>query len=197
MNFLAHIYLSGNNEQVKIGNFIADSVKGNSYLSYPGLVQKGIILHRAIDFYTDTHPVVKKSTHRLFKKYSHYSTVIVDILYDHFLAANWEVYSDIPLDIYVDAFYGLLNKNLDLLPEKVQAFLPFMIRDNWLLNYSSIEGIEKILYQMNVRTKGKSNMQQAVKELQEYYSDFGKEFKLFFKDLIVFSKSKLSDLDKQ
>ena len=76
MNFLAHIFLSGKDENLTIGNFIADSVKGKKYLKYPAGIQKGIILHRAIDSYTDTHPVVRKSTSRLFKTYSHYLSLI-------------------------------------------------------------------------------------------------------------------------
>ncbi|MDT0677426.1 acyl carrier protein phosphodiesterase [Autumnicola musiva] len=196
MNFLAHVYLSGNDEQLKIGNFIADSVKGKRYLQFPVAVQKGIILHRAIDFYTDTHPVVKKSTHRLFKKYGHYNSVIVDILYDHFLAANWNSYSSVELEIYIGEFYKLLQKNFELLPERVQNFLPYMIRDNWLLNYSSIEGIGKILYQMDSRTKGKSKMHLAVDELKTYYSEFGEEFYYFFGDLKKYSNQKLLELKK-
>ena len=97
MNFLAHIYLSGDNEELKIGNFIADSVKGKQYLEYPPGIIDGIVLHRAIDTFTDTHPIVSRSVERLFERYGHYSRVIVDILYDHFLAANWKDYSDIPL----------------------------------------------------------------------------------------------------
>jgi len=100
MNFLAHIYLSGDNEQVKIGNFMADSIKGKKYLKYPGDLQKGIILHRAIDYYTDTHPVFKQSTQKLFPEYGHYSGIIVDIFYDHFLASNWKKYSEVPLKEY-------------------------------------------------------------------------------------------------
>lgn len=96
MNYLAHIYLSGEDDQLKIGNFIADSVKGRKFIGFPHQVKNGIILHRAIDTYTDSHPVVKKSVHRLFPVYSHYSAVIVDILYDHFLAANWHEYSKTP-----------------------------------------------------------------------------------------------------
>lgn len=194
MNFLAHIYLSGDDDHLKIGNFIADSVKGKVFTKYPEGVQKGIILHRAIDTYTDTHPIVRKSSHRLFETYSHYNTVIVDILYDHFLAANWQNYSDIPLDKFVDDFYDLLKDNFAILPRRVQNFLPYMIKDNWLLNYATIEGIEKILFQMNIRTGNKSNMHLAVKELNLYYDEFGKEFSEFFKDLVDFTAQKMLSL---
>jgi acyl carrier protein phosphodiesterase len=194
MNYLAHIYLSGEDEDLKIGNFIADSVKGKQFVSFPSKIQKGIILHRAIDTFTDSHPIVKKSVHRLFGTYSHYSTVIVDILYDHFLAANWACYSPVPLPKYVAEFYNLLNRNYERLPAKVQQFLPFMISDNWLLNYATVEGIGKILFQMNQRTGNKSRMNLAVQELELYYTEFGEEFKFFFKDLEYFSVKKIKTL---
>jgi len=89
MNFLAHIYLSFDDDEITIGNFIADSIRGNKYKHLPERVQKGIFLHREIDTYTDAHSIVRKSTKRLHKNYSHYSGIIVDIFYDHYLAKNW------------------------------------------------------------------------------------------------------------
>lgn len=188
MNYLAHIYLSGDDQELKIGNFIADSIKGKQYIKYPEKIRKGIILHRAIDTFTDSHPIVKKSTHRLFGTYSHYSTVIVDILYDHFLAANWKDYSTVPLVTFVDEFYELMKSNFDVLPERVQHLLPLMIKDNWLLSYKTVEGIGKILSQMNRRTENKSKMNLAIHELELFYPEFGYEFKTFFADLENFTR---------
>ncbi|MCC8358793.1 acyl carrier protein phosphodiesterase [Salinimicrobium sediminilitoris] len=194
MNFLAHIYLSGNNEDVILGNFIADSIKGKKYLAYPPEVQKGILLHRAIDSYTDSHPLVKKSSAKLHKNYSHYSGVIVDIYYDHFLASRWEEYSEIPLENFVATFYKLLKRKFDLLPAPIQRFLPYMISENWLLSYASIEGIARILYQMNIRTKNIVQMDRAVNDLQEHYDDFSEEFQEFFPQLQEYSCKKISSL---
>lgn len=194
MNFLAHIYLSGDDEGVIIGNFIADGIKGKQYQKYPPSVAKGILLHRNIDTFTDSHPTVHKSTARLHKKYGHYSGVIVDILYDHFLAKNWHIYSDVPLSSFVQSFYDLLHKNIDILPERIKHMMPYMITDNWLYNYATINGIGKILAQMNRRTKGVAKMDQAVMELKEYYTEFEAEFISFFEELRVFSKQKLSEL---
>lgn len=190
MNYLAHIYLSGEDDQLKIGNFIADSVKGRNFIKFPDRIQEGIILHRAIDTYTDSHPVVKKSVHRLFPFYSHYSAVIVDILYDHFLAANWDQFSTTPLPHYVSDFYELLGRNLEELPENIQKFYPYMVEDNWLLNYATVEGIGKILSQMNHRTNNKSKMNLAIKELELYYNEFQEEFFMFFEDLENFTFSR-------
>ena len=135
MNFLAHIYLSGEDEGITIGNFIADGIKGKKYKKFPLKIQKGILLHREIDTYTDSHPIVKQSTARLHKNYSHYSGVIVDILYDHFLAKNWNQYHELPLDEYVENFYDLLRNNFTILPTRIQRMMPYMIADNWLLMF--------------------------------------------------------------
>ncbi|TSE09250.1 MULTISPECIES: ACP phosphodiesterase [Aquimarina] len=194
MNFLAHIYLSGEDPELKIGNFIADSVKGKKYLNYPNRIQQGITLHRKIDSYTDTHPIVKKSVSRLFPKYRHYSTVIVDILYDHFLANNWVEYSEIPLEEYTVSFYELLHQYHQVLPKQIQNFLPYMIKDNWLLSYASISGIGSALSGMNRRTKNKSRMDLAVNELEFYYSEFDKEFRSFFEELKVYTENEIKVL---
>tara|TARA_R110002050_G_scaffold97971_2_gene203624 strand:+ start:9914 stop:10513 length:600 start_codon:yes stop_codon:yes gene_type:complete len=191
MNYLAHIYLSGDNDIVTIGNFIADGIKGKDYKKYPKDIQVGILLHRNIDTYTDAHKTVRKSTKRLHEKYGHYSGVIVDILYDHFLAKNWKKYSDIPLDNYVNTFYNSLEKHYDLLPLRIQKMMPFMMTDNWLLSYASIEGISRVLDGMNRRTKNRSGMNEAVQELEEFYNEFENEFTVFFDELIIFSKEKL------
>ncbi len=197
MNFLAHIYLSGTDEGVTIGNFIADGIKGKKYQKFPDTIQKGILLHRFIDSYTDSHPTVRKSTKRLHEKHGHYSGVIVDILYDHFLAKNWSNYSDVPLADYIDNFYELLQDNYAILPTRIQRMMPYMMADNWLLSYATIPGISKILDQMSVRVKGRSNMNFAVIELKEFYDEFEVEFTSFFEELRASCKEKLVALDKK
>ncbi len=195
MNYLAHIYLSGKNEEMIMGNFIADGIKGKRYKTYSPNIQKGILLHREIDTFTDSHSIVKQSTARLHKNYGHYSGVIVDILYDHFLAKNWSKYSSQPLEDYIDNFYDLLKGNFEILPTRIQRMMPYMMADNWLLSYRTVSGISTILTQMNARTKGRANMNLAVRELEEFYTDFEKEFKAFFAKLIVFSQQKREELD--
>jgi len=197
MNFLAHIYLSGDTELVTIGNFVADGIRGNKYKLYPLEVQIGIKLHREIDTFTDAHPIFRQSTKRLHKGYGHYSGVIVDILYDHFLAKNWETYSDIPLAEYIAEFYKSLNRNIDIIPERFKKMTPIMIEGNWLLSYATIEGIQLVLDGMNRRTEGRSKMNEATKELRDYYEAFEKDFTEFFKELIEFSAKKRIEIEKQ
>lgn len=194
MNFLAHIYLSFGDPEITIGNFIADSIRGNKYKHLPMRVQHGILLHREIDTFTDSHKIPRQSSKRLHQHYSHYSRVIVDIFYDHFLAKNWKDYSSIPLETYVDNFYDLLEDHYTILPDGVKRMMPYMIADNWLYNYSKLEGIAKVLNGMNRRTHNRSKMNFAIIDLEEHYQAFENEFTAFFAELIIFSEQKFNKI---
>ena len=194
MNFLAHIYLSGDNDLIKIGNFMADGIRGKHFESYPLEIQKGIILHRAIDTFTDAHPIFRQSTKKLHEKYHHYAGVIVDVFYDHFLAKNWNTYSDEKLEEFVERFYQSLHNNPDILSDRTKGMMPYMIEHNWLVSYQTVEGINRILTQMDQRTKNESKMRFASHELSEFYLEFEKEFTDFFEELILFSNTKITTL---
>jgi len=183
MNLLAHIYLSGNNNELKVGNFMADPIKGSDFENYPGDFRRGIILHRKIDSFTDAHPIVQQSTHRLFEKFRHYNGVINDVFYDHFLAKNWKNYHSQDLASYIQDFYRLLEENFDILPEKIQNFFPYMKSQNWLLSYKDISGIEKILSQMSARIKGDFCLNEGIDILKNNYSAYEEEFTLFFEEI--------------
>ena len=194
MNFLAHIFLSGDNKMITIGNFMADGIKGKKYLDYPEDIQKGILIHRWIDSYTDSHPITKQSTKRLHAKYGHYSGVIVDILYDHFLAKNWHQYHQEPLDQFVTNFYTLLHEHYEVLTPRIQKMMVPMIEQNWLLSYATLEGIQTVLYNMSIRIKKRVPMDEAIEDLKAYYDDFEKEFTTFFEELRAFVTLKMEEL---
>lgn len=183
MNFLAHLYLSGNSDLLKIGNFMADGIRGKHFDEFPLDIKKGIALHRAIDTFTDAHPIFRKSTKKLHSRYHHYAGVIVDVFYDHFLAKNWTNYSDVNLEVFILTFYQSLEDNRPFLTERTIGLMPYMIKQNWLLSYQTVQGIDIILTQMDSRTKNKSKMRFATEELQEFYIEFEEEFTLFFEDL--------------
>jgi acyl carrier protein phosphodiesterase len=188
MNFLAHLYLSGPYDEIKIGNFIGDFVKGrNLSEQYGAGIAKGVDLHREIDYFTDHHLIVQESKNRLRPKYRHYSPVIVDVFYDHFLAHHWNDYSDQLLPDFADKTYDLMEKNYKVLPEQVNFMLPYMIKGNWLVNYSKLEGIHRALSGMARRTPYESKMDEATEDLRLNYSGFEKEFMQFFPELISFS----------
>ncbi len=188
MNFLAHIYLTMPNAELTIGNFIGDFVKGSDLERFPQGIQQGIRVHRKIDEFTDNHEVVKGSKRKLWSKYGHYSGVIVDMFYDHFLAANWTNFSNISLKEFTESFYDLTNDFTTYIPQKAQTMLRYMKADNWLYHYQSIDGIGTALTGLSRRTAFISKMENASADLEANYSSFQQDFRQFFPQLVRFVK---------
>ncbi|GAB7088631.1 acyl carrier protein phosphodiesterase [Marinifilum fragile] len=186
MNFLAHLYLSGDSEKVRVGNFIGDYVKGKNYEKYHPEIQKGIILHRNIDHFTDKHPLVLDSSKKLKEGYRRYSGVVVDLIFDHFLAKYWQDYHTLPIKDFVTNSHEALIKNYLLLPNKVKLFLPFLIQSRRLESYANIDGLQTALDIMARRTSLPDNSVYAIKSLEDNYSDFENKFKLFMKDILKY-----------
>lgn len=185
MNYLAHLYLSGENPEMQIGNFAGDFVKGrNPENEFPKNIAIGIHLHRFIDRFTDCHPVVRESKNRLRPTCRHYSGVIVDIFYDHFLAKNWSRHHHSELRTYAHQFYNLSKGHESWLPEKARFVLSYMQKNDWLTSYSLIEGIEKVLQGMARRTSYQSGMETAVYNLLDNYTEFEKEYLQFMPELV-------------
>lgn len=188
MNFLAHLYLSGDDPEVMVGNFIGDFVKGRNVRERfrPGIAA-GIELHRAIDEFTDAHPVVERSKQRLRPDLRHYSPVVADMFYDHFLAANWSSYHEQHLSVYAANVYRLLESYNEVLPDAVKGMLPHMVGGNWLVSYARIEGIQRALSGMAARTPYESGMETAAELLRTYYDSFQVDFTEFFPELRHFA----------
>ncbi len=191
MNYLAHLHLSNNDINLIIGNYIADDVKGKAYLNFPVEIQKGIILHRKIDDFTDSHKVVGNSKNIIRHHQNKFTPVVMDVFYDYFLAKNWDKYSTVDLLSFTTNIYKVLFKNMLTLPLKSQARLPFMAKSNWLYNYRKIEGIKKALTGMSKRTKYPNNMHEAHLILKEQEFNLQKDFTLFYLELINFVDSEI------
>lgn len=188
MNFLAHLYLSGEDEEIIVGNFIADHVKGNALNKFKDEIKDGIYLHRAIDAFTDSHPIFIQSKNRLAPNYRKYAGVITDMFYDHFLSAFWQNYSSEEIDSYTSRMYRIVMKRFFILPLKTQRILPFMAKDNWLKAYGTSEGISRALNGMAKRTPFESGMENATTDLEKDYTLYKQEFEAFFPKLVDFSK---------
>lgn len=184
MNLLAHFALSGTKEaELTVGNFLGDFVKGKKYELYPTAIRRGILLHRAIDSYTDEHPVVLNSKRRLYSRHHHYSAVLVDIFYDHFLAVNFQRLTGQSLPEFATDVYALLQQHKTILPEKAQFMFPYMKRDNWLVNYRKMEGISRACKGIARRSPYATTMETGAESLQDHYSLFEEDFMHFWPEI--------------
>ncbi|MFD2516017.1 ACP phosphodiesterase [Pontibacter locisalis] len=194
MNFLAHAFLSGDDPDLLLGNFIADSVKGKQLDLYTPAVANGIRLHRLIDTFTDTHEVVGETKARLRPKYKKFAPVIADMYYDHFLASRFERFGKESLQVYTQWVYAIIQKSFDLLPERMQHIFPHMMQHDWLSGYAQLEGLNRALTGMSRRASFVSGMETAALELQENYSLYAAEFEDFFPELILYAEKERQNL---
>jgi|26BtaG_2_1085354.scaffolds.fasta_scaffold00317_3 acyl carrier protein phosphodiesterase len=194
MNLLAHQYLSFQIPDIQLGNLYGEIVRARDYLNYAEGIQKGILLHREIDSFTDSHEVVKRSTRLFHKNQGKYSPVIVDVLYDYFLIKNWDTYSDIPFENFVTDCYQLFEENLDEFPESLRYMMQYLLEYDWFRTYQTHEGIHQTLKGMSKRTKFENNMGEAVNELIKFEEELNEHFNLFFPDLIIHCKDFLKDI---
>ena len=185
MNFLAHLYLSGDHHDVIIGNFIADHVKGSKFNSYSPGIQAGILLHRSIDHFTDNHPVVKESVERIRPEFRKYAGVVVDMYFDHFLSAGWHDWSVEPLSDFASRMFAILTASNGILPSRTKQMLPYMMNYDWLSGYGKFEGLNRAFNGMARRTPFYSNMESASEKLREDYNFYRDSFHLFFPELIL------------
>jgi len=186
MNYLAHIYLSGDSDEIILGNFIADFVKGNKYLDYPEKVAYGIRLHRSIDLFTDQHVLVKESINILKPGYGRYAGIVMDIFFDHFLATNWNRYSEDTLRQFTKHAHAVFLSNFLLLPFRVKQFLPFLIQNKRLESYAHRDSMFQVLEIMSRRTSLPANSEWAMQILNQEYEKFDALFQSFFAEMIEY-----------
>lgn len=194
MNFLAHAYLSFGQEEILVGNFIADFVRGKELENYPKKVQLGIQLHRAIDTYTDSHPLVKQVQSLLIPRFGHYSRVISDVFFDYFLAKNWKNYSDTPLEQFSLDSYRTLSSSPYELPEAFLRMFHWMQAQNWLYAYREAAGIQAALDGLTRRARFDSKMNESTQVLWEKEEEIEAIFFAFFEDLETFASTTLAAL---
>lgn len=189
MNYLAHLYLSGEEEKTMVGNFIADHVKGKSFEKFPREIQKGILLHRQIDSFTDAHPKFREAKKLLTNGFGLYSGIIVDLLYDHILATKWDNYSDKTLRSFSKRSHAILLSNFRHLPKRVQAFLPILIQNRRLESYATVDGIIQSIEIMGRYTSLPRESEFAKQILLENREYLIENFENFMDDMIGFVSS--------
>jgi acyl carrier protein phosphodiesterase len=197
MNYLAHAYLSFGDPAILTGNMISDFVKGKVKFSFPADIQKGIALHRAIDEYTDTHPVTQEAKSHFKTAYRLYSGAFVDVVFDHFLANDpVQFTSEQHLQVFCEATYRQLESNQAHLPDRFLHMLPFMKQQNWLYHYRLNEGMEKSFGGLVRRAAFLSESAMAYKIFLENYDALAACYAAFFPDLKHFAYTRYGELNK-
>lgn len=193
MNYLAHAYLSFNDPSIVTGNMISDVVKGKTKFDYPAAIQNGIMLHRAIDEFTDTHEITRQAKMYFKVPYRLYAGAFVDIVYDHFLANDKKQFiTENSLYAFSQSTYSILDNNIAFLPLKFLNMFPYMKVQNWLYGYRLKEGIEKSFGGMVQRAVYLSDASEAYNLFIKHYDELSGCYDEFFPALKDFTINQLS-----
>lgn len=185
MNFLAHLYLSHETPEGRLGSFLGDHVKGPlERADYPLAVLSAVRLHRTVDSFTDAHPVVLESKARISPARRRYAGILVDIFYDHFLAAGWPRHHPMTLAEYARGVYRDVGAPAFALPPRLAAMLPRLIEHDWLTAYRHTDGIAQTLDAMARRIPHAAALAGGVDELLQHYDALREDFERFFPDVV-------------
>ncbi len=193
MNYLAHLFLSDGSDESLVGNLLGDFLRGVDRAQYSEAIRQGIRLHHEVDRFTDSHELFARSRNRLQPPYRRYAGVLIDIYYDHFLAAHWTRFSRETLEHFSQAAYGILTAHEAILPERLRRMLPYMVSEDWLTSYRTREGVDRTLRRLSRRLTRENPLSTAVCQLDEHYGELQEDFLGFFPRLIEFAKTRGED----
>jgi acyl carrier protein phosphodiesterase len=189
MNYLAHSYLAAGSDEFLLGSFLGDFVKGKINNRYSRAIEQGIIFHRKVDTFADSH-VLTADCRKLFSPYRRrFAGIIVDICYDHFLAKYWNTYASVDLCEFAEHVYTVIQTYSRILPPRLQDVLPRMRRQNWLAKYGTLDGVQITLERISKRISPNNPLNGSNEEVIHNYDRLESNFSSFFPDLIDFARS--------
>ena len=188
MNYLAHAWLSFLDPEITVGNLISDFVKGKKKFDYPAAIQKGIILHRIIDEFTDNHIATKEAKEIFRPHYRLYSGAFIDVVYDHFFATDDTEFTETSLLSFSETTYTFLAEQSSWLPMRFAGMFPYMRSQNWLFNYRQKWGIARSMEGLVRRAMYIQESETAYQLFEEHYQRLGVYYRQFWEDLRPFAR---------
>lgn len=187
MNHLAHLFLAGDSAESLIGNLAGDFVKGPLGERFPAAIAEGIRQHRRIDAFTDEHPAVSAFRRVLIPEHGHYSRVIADMFFDHFLACRFHEFGGEELETFLARTFATIDPHTHLLPGRLHAIYPHIRDEEWLQSYREIEGIHGALRNISYRFSRRPKLETATRHLVDSRRELERRFEEFFPDVVAFA----------
>lgn len=201
MNFLAHLYLADDSPEAWVGSVMPDLVRAKQIaVDLPPATLSAVAQHRRVDAFTDMHPIFARSKSRLFDRHGRYTGILIDIFYDHFLAADWERYHDEPLPDFVRGVHDAFRSHAALMPSVMHYPIDRMLEQDWLGSYATVEGIrlalERLSLRLSRRFEREVNLAAAVPDMLECRAELAGDFRLFFPELIAYASPRRRGLPR-
>jgi acyl carrier protein phosphodiesterase len=186
MNYLAHLHLGGPQPGQLLGSLYGDFVKGPLGGRYAPPIEAAIQLHRRIDAFTDSHPLVRAACARFPAERRRYAGILLDLFFDHCLACHWGDYADEPLPRFTARVYRVLEGEAAL-PGRLALIAPRMAAQDWLGSYREFAVLERVLLNMQRRLSRPEGLEGALVELERLYPLLLEDFRRFYPELMAFA----------
>ncbi|MGA7828816.1 MAG: ACP phosphodiesterase [Geobacteraceae bacterium] len=184
-----HLFLSGNDPEILVGNLMGDFVKGRLDDRYSPGIRRGIEIHRRIDSFAAGNEFFLRSKRRIDPCFGHFRAVLVDIFYDHFLACHWEEFSPVSLEEFIRSSHQTLSQYEAFLPPRLQELLPRMFSRHWLISYREPAGIETALRRMSERFSRQNPLAEGGMELSKKSDSLLRDFRGFLPEICAYTDS--------
>lgn len=183
MNYLVHLSLAYPHAEYIPGNFVFDLLPRAYKMKYPSSLHTGIQLHKIIDHYSNNHPAMFQF-HSGFHPYVHkYAPVASDIVSDYLMYRSWDLYMTIDFNSFTQWIYTNLNRHLGEFPELAQVQTRNMIESNWLYQYRTVDGLEKILRRMNAKLRFEGDLTKVLVPFSSNEKFYLNLFEWFYADM--------------
>jgi acyl carrier protein phosphodiesterase len=184
MNYLAHLFLTRDMQEARLGGLLGDFEKGNIKGKYPKAIETEIELHRKIDRFTDNHSIIQAAKRVATEEKRRYMGIVLDVFYDHLLAKNWKTYSDQELAEFTQHTYQMLLNNREFLPDKLNEIIPQMIEQDWLMSYQDFGGFESAIRRISNRLSRGEVLLGCVTDIENNFGYLSSGFEEFFPQLM-------------
>lgn len=186
MNHLAHFKVAHPDPGLMAGGFLGDFVKGRLHGDYPAELERGIRLHRAVDVFADTHPATRRSVQRFAPSFRRYGPIMVDVIYDYFLAARWADWHEATIPIFCDAVFDALDHHASHFPTRARHVAERMMASRSMERYDRDNFVQGSFTSIAGRLKRANPMEEAFGQFDQNRVELCEDFTIFFPDLLDF-----------
>ncbi len=199
MNFLAHFHLSPPWPDALAGAYLGDFVRGpvDDHIDLPPMIRHGITLHRAIDGFTDSHPVWRQSTLHIAATRRRLAGIAIDVIYDHFLCRHWHRFGDEVMEDFVARCYECLLSRTSWMGEPARRGVRRMRQHDWLMTYRETEGIATTFRRMEQRSPVLTGLADASEDFRQHYTELEAEFLAYYPEVTAFARATWQTLQRK
>lgn len=186
MNYLAHLYIAQATKTSYAGALLGDHVRGRLNGQFNAWIEDGIHLHRRVDTFTDSHPLVLGAFQCLSPPFRRYAGILVDVYFDHALARRWPAFHSVPLGQFTRQAAARVRAEW---PEAAPFPAERLAKlSNLLQSYQTSSGIADALAAIDRRLSRPSPLPQAWPHLRSHAAELFDVFDAFFPELLNFAQ---------